>query len=143
MVFYSYIIIEIRKGHKKRYIRLEDKHKTKIGSKGLFNSINEFMDYLNENCSDNGLSNVENKVYCIQVGGKYLKVITCLKDNVATGGGGSVYCFIDAKTGDIYKSAGWRAPYTKGKNAVRSNVMDDDYKSIPTRNMLYGGWLYL
>ena len=127
----------------KRYIRLEDKHKSKIGSKGLFNSINEFMDYLNENCSDNGLSNVENKVYCLQVGGKYLKVVTCLKDNVATGGGGSVYCFIDAKTGDIYKSAGWRAPYTKGKNAVRSNVMDDTYKTIPTRNMLYGGWLYL
>ena len=125
----------------KRYLRLEDKHKTKIGSKGLFNSVNSFMDYLNENCSDKGLNRSD--AYCLQVGGKYLKVVECSSENVITGGGGRVYCFINASNGDIYKSAGGRAPYTKGKNAVRSNVMDDTYKTLPVKSLYYGSWLYL
>ena len=118
-------------------MRLEDKHKAKIGSKGLFNSINEFVDYLNENCKYR-----PEDAYCLQVGGKYLKVVSCSQDNVATGGGGSVYCFIEAKSGDIYKSAGWKQPYTKGNNAVRSNVMEDTYKTLDVRALRYGGWLY-
>ena len=120
----------------KRFIRLEDKHRTKIGSKGLFNSINSFVDYLNDECSDRD-------VYCLQVGGKYLKVVECSRESVATGGGGRVYCFIEAKSGDIYKSAGWNAPYTKGTNAVRSNVMEDTYKNTDVKNLRYGSWLYL
>ena len=127
----------------KRYKNLTDKHKTKIGSKGLFNSINDFVDYLNENCSDKGLKYVKNDVYCMQVGGKYIKVITCGEENVTSGGGGSVYCFIDTNNGDIYKSAGWKAPYTKGLNAVRSNVMEDTYKTHDVQSLRYGGWLYL
>ena len=122
----------------KRFIRLEDKHKTKIGSQGLFNSINEFVDYLNENCGYR-----DDDAYCLQVGGKYLKVVECSKENVATGGGGRVYCFIEAKSGDIYKSAGWKAPYTKGVNAVRGNVMENTYRSHDVKDLRYGGWLYL
>ena len=118
-------------------MRLEDNHKAKIGSKGLFNSINEFVDYLNDNCKYSSTD-----AFCIQVGGKYLKIVSCSMNNVATGGGGSVYCFIEAKSGDIYKSAGWKQPYTKGKNAVRSNVMEDTYKTLDVRALRYGGWLY-
>ena len=122
----------------KRFMRLEDKHKAKIGSKGLFNSINEFVDYLNDNCKYR-----DTDAFCLQVGGKYLKVVSCSEENVATGGGGSVYCFIEAKSGDIYKSAGWNAPYTKGNNAVRSNVMNDTYKTLDVKSLRYGGWLYI
>ena len=60
-------------------MRLEDKHKAKIGSKGLFNSINEFVDFLNDNCKYNDTDR-----FCIQVGGKYLKVVSCSEQNVAT-----------------------------------------------------------
>ena len=119
-------------------MNLEDKHLKKIGSRGLYNSINEFVDYLNENCKYR-----DDDAYCLQVGGKYLKVVECALANVATGGGGRVYCFIEAKSGDIYKSAGWKAPYTKGVNAVRSNVMDNTYKSHDVKSLRYGGWLYL
>ena len=118
-------------------MRLEDKHLSKIGSRGLFNSINSFVDYLNDNCKYR-----DTDAFCLQVGGKYLKVVSCSQENVATGGGGSVYCFIEAKSGDIYKSAGWKQPYTKGKNAVRSNVMEDTYKTLDVRALRYGGWLY-
>ena len=119
-------------------MNLEDKHLKKIGSRGLYNSINEFVDYLNENCKYR-----DDDAFCLQVGGKYIKVVSCSEKNVATGGGGSVYCFIETLTGDIYKSAGWSAPYTKGKNAVRSNVMDNTYKALDVKSLRYGGWLYL
>ena len=37
---------------------------------------------------------------------------------------GSIHCFVERTTGDIYKPAGWKAPYTKGNNAVRGNIYD-------------------
>ena len=52
---------------------------------------------------------------------------------------GSIHCFVESTTGDIYKPAGWRAPYTKGKNAVRGNIYD---ASTFEKTDLYGGWLY-
>ena len=52
---------------------------------------------------------------------------------------GSIHCFVDSKTGDIYKPAGWRAPYTKGNNAVRGNIFDP---STYQKTDLHGGWLY-
>ncbi len=52
---------------------------------------------------------------------------------------GSIHCFVDSKTGDIYKPAGWRAPYTKGNNPVRGNIYD---ASTFEKTDLHGGWLY-
>ena len=37
---------------------------------------------------------------------------------------GSIHCFVESTTGDIYKPATWRAPYNKGKNCVRGNIYD-------------------
>ena len=52
----------------------------------------------------------------------------------------SVYCFVEKETGNIYKAAGWRAPYLKGNNPVRGNIYDvDSYKNADT----YGSWLYV
>ena len=53
---------------------------------------------------------------------------------------GSIHCFVDKTTGDIYKPAGWRAPYTKGNNAVRGNIYDS---STFVKTDLHGGWLYV
>ena len=52
---------------------------------------------------------------------------------------GSIHCFVERTTGDIYKPAGWKAPYTKGNNAVRGNIYD---KSSFKKTDMHGGWLY-
>ena len=52
---------------------------------------------------------------------------------------GSIHCFVESTTGDIYKPAGWKAPYTKGKNAVRGNIYD---ASSFEKTDMHGGWLY-
>ena len=52
---------------------------------------------------------------------------------------GSIHCFVESTTGDIYKPAGWKAPYTKGKNAVRGNIYD---ASTFEKTDMHGGWLY-
>jgi len=52
---------------------------------------------------------------------------------------GSIHCFVEKTTGDIFKPAGYKAPYTKGKNCVRGNIYD---ASTFQKTDLHGGWLY-
>ena len=52
---------------------------------------------------------------------------------------GSIHCFVEKTTGDIFKPAGYKAPYTKGKNCVRGNIYD---KSSFKKTDMHGGWLY-
>tara|TARA_R110000744_G_scaffold273768_1_gene386988 strand:+ start:166 stop:597 length:432 start_codon:yes stop_codon:yes gene_type:complete len=52
---------------------------------------------------------------------------------------GSIHCFVESTTGDIYKPAGWKSPYTKGNNCVRGNIYD---ASTFEKTDLHGGWLY-
>ena len=52
---------------------------------------------------------------------------------------GSIHCFVEKTTGDIFKPAGYKAPYTKGNNAVRGNIFDT---SSFQKTDLHGGWLY-
>ena len=52
---------------------------------------------------------------------------------------GSIHCFVERTTGDIFKPAGWKAPYLKGNNAVRGNIYD---KSSFKKTDMHGGWLY-
>ena len=47
----------------------------------------------------------------------------------------SVYCFIDKRNGDIYKSAGWRAP---AKGIRGSILVTDSYANADWSD----GWLY-
>ena len=54
---------------------------------------------------------------------------------------GKVVCFVEKETGNIYKPAGWRAPYTKGNNPVRANV--HDYDTYMNKTDPYGSWLYV
>ena len=52
---------------------------------------------------------------------------------------GSIHCFVEKTTGDIFKPAGYKAPYTKGNNCVRGNIYD---KSTFEKTDMHGGWLY-
>jgi len=44
----------------------------------------------------------------------------------------SVYAFVRKKDGAIFKPASWRAPYTKGKSAIRGYVTDEWASSLIT-----------
>ena len=54
---------------------------------------------------------------------------------------GSIHCFVEKETGNVFKPATWRAPYIKGKNAVRGNIYD--LSCIPDNANMCGGWLYI
>ena len=53
---------------------------------------------------------------------------------------GSIHCFVERTTGDIFKPATWKAPYNKGKNCVRGNIYDT---SSFEKTDMHGGWLYV
>ena len=82
-------------------------------------------------------------------GRKYIKVkyfTTNVDTNYETGEktlvedkNGSIHCFVEKQTGDIFKPAGWKAPYLKENNAVRGNIYD---KSSFQKTDMHGGWLY-
>ena len=88
--------------------------------------------------TDGGRKYIKVKYYQTNVNNEYhedgTKTTTLVKDTR-----GSIHCFVDSKTGDIYKPAGWRAPYTKGNNAVRGNIFDT---TTFEKTDLHGGWLY-
>ena len=110
-----------------------------------------FCDKLKENCKEyvakfNHMDSVQFK----PCGGrKYIKVryfLTNVNTNHETGEktlvkdtNGSIHCFVEKTTGNIFKPAGWRAPYLKGVNAVRGNIYD---ASTFEKTDMHGGWLY-
>ena len=91
-----------------------------------------FLEMVTENSNlhyKNRFSSLTPPTYTIKGGRKYDKVTT---DR-------SVYCFVEKETGNVYKPAGWRAPYTKGNNPVRGNIYNvSSYESADP----YGSWLY-
>ena len=110
-----------------------------------------FCDKLKENCKQyvekfNHMDSVEFK----PCGGrKYIKV-KCFETNVFTNHetgektlredkNGSIHCFVERTTGNIFKPATWRAPFLKGKNSIRGNVFDS---STFEKTDMHGGWLY-
>ena len=92
---------------------------------------------------------MDSVVFKTDGGRKYIKVKyfqTNIDTNYETGEktlledkNGSIHCFVEKTTGDIFKPAGWKAPYTKGNNAVRGNIYD---KSSFKKTDMHGGWLY-
>ena len=129
--------------------------KTKVGSTNTYDeAMDNFLAKLTEDGkeyikkyrliddvvfkTDGGRKYIKVKYYETKVSNDYwadgTKTTTLVKDK-----NGSIHCFVDSKTGDIYKPAGWRAPYTKGNNAVRGNIFD---ASTYQKTDLHGGWLY-
>ena len=135
--------------------------KPNITKKTLLDSTTPFgeaMDKFLAKLTENGreyikrYNLIDDVVYKIDGGRKFLKVkyfetrvnndysddgtktTTLVKDTK-----GSIHCFVDKNTGDIYKAATWKAPYTKGNNAVRGSIYDE---SCYEKTDLYGSWLY-
>ena len=132
--------------------------KPEITKKTLLDSTTPFgeaMDKFLAKLTENGREYIkrykliDDVVYKIDGGRKFLKVkyfetristdyetgeVTTTKDTR-----GSIHCFVDKNTGDIYKAATWKAPYTKGNNAVRGSIYDE---KCYEKTDLHGGWLY-
>ena len=126
--------------------------KTQVGSNDTYDeAMDKFLAKLTENGREyiKKYRLIEDVVFKTDGGRKYIKVKyyeTNISTDYETGKvtktkdtRGSIHCFVDSKTGDIYKPAGWRAPYTKGNNAVRGNIFN---ASTYQKTDLHGGWLY-
>ena len=128
--------------------------KLRIKPTSFDEAMNVFCDRLEENCK----AYVDTFKYMDSVkfrpdgGVKYIKVKQFQKnwntdyndDGTTTktlvgGENGSIHCFVEKSTGDIYKPAGWKSPYLKGNNAVRGNIYD---ASTFQKTDMHGGWLY-
>ena len=118
-------------------------------------SFDEAMEKFCNKLTENSIPEVERFNFMKSVtykacgGRKYIKVKyfqTNVDTNYETGvktlledKNGSIHCFVEKSTGDIFKPAGYKAPYTKGKNCVRGNIYD---KSSFQKTDMHGGWLY-
>ena len=134
-------------------IKPKIKTTTKLGIKptSFDGAMANFCDKLKENCETtiNGLKHYKSVKFEPSGGRKYIKVkyfTTRIETDWETGEekiledkNGSIHCFVERTTGDIYKPAGWKSPYTKGNNCVRGNIYN---KSTFEKTDLYGGWLY-
>ena len=129
--------------------------KTQVGSTNTYDeAMDNFLAKLTENGkeyikryrliddvvfeTDGGRKYIKIKYYETKVSNSYwadgTKTTSLVKDTK-----GSICCFVDKNTGDIYKPAGYKAPYTKGNNAVRGSIYDE---STFENTDLHGGWLY-
>ena len=125
--------------------------KLRIKPSSFNEAMNRFCEKLTENCQDyvEKFNHMDSVKFKPCGGRKYIKVksfTTNVNTNHETGEktlvedmNGSIHCFVERTTGDIYKPAGWRAPYTKGNNAVRGNIWDT---SSFQKTDMHGGWLY-
>ena len=114
-------------------------------------AMDKFCDKLEKN-SDNyvaGFKFMKSVKFEACGGRKYIKVkyfttrvetdYETLEETLLEDKNGSIHCFVEKTTGDIYKPAGWKAPYTKGNNCVRGNIYE---ASSFEKTDMYGGWLY-
>jgi len=125
--------------------------KLRIKPTSFDEAMNVFCDRLEENCKPyvDSFNHMDSVTFGADGGVKYIKVKSFqvnIETNHETGvktlvGGdrGSIHCFVEKSTGDIYKPAGWKTPYTKGNNCVRGNIYDT---SSFEKTDLHGGWLY-
>ena len=79
----------------------------------------------------NGISPID---YQVETGKKYHKVVM-----IDGGGSRSVHCFIDKQTGQVYKSASWKAP-AKGVRYDLRLIADREY--LLENADWSGGYLY-
>ena len=84
-----------------------------------------------------GISNYD---FIIESGNKYHKVIMSIDNGGTRAPSRSVHCFIDKKTGEVYKSASWKSP-AKGVRYDLRLIKDREY--LLANADWSGGYLYV
>ena len=128
--------------------------KLRIKPTSFDEAMEKFCEKLTENVKPevDKFSHMHSVRFSVDGGRKYIKVKSFQKnwntdyndDGTVTktlvgGDKGSIHCFVERTTGDIFKPATWRAPFTKGKNCIRGNIYDT---SSFQKTDMHGGWLY-
>ena len=108
--------------------------KTQVDNKDDYSTaLQKMIDRIDEQYGEYYNKNLSNLTYSpitVNPGRRFDKLV---QDN-------SVYCFVEKSTGDVYKSATWRQPYTQGKNCVRGSIYDTS--TYWDKELKYGSWLY-
>ena len=117
-------------------------------------AMNQFCERLTENVKPevDRFNHMHSVTFGVGGGVKYIKVKSYTKNwstdynddgtitkTLVGGERGSIHCFVEKTTGNIFKPAGYKTPYTKGNNCVRGNIYD---KSTFEKTDMHGGWLY-
>ena len=130
---------------------LQTTTKLRIKPTSFDEAMDVFCNKLEENCKPYvaKFNHMDSVTFRADGGSKYIKVKSFqvnIETDYETGqkrlvGGlrGSIHCFVEKTTGNIFKPAGWKSPYTKGNNAVRGNIYDS---STFEKTDMHGGWLY-
>ena len=108
--------------------------KTIVNNKDSYSTaLQKMIDRIDEQYGEYYKKNLSNLTYrgiSVNKGRRFDKLVL---DN-------SVYCFVEKSTGDVYKSATWKQPYTQGKNPVRGSIYDTS--TYWDKELKYGSWLY-
>ena len=133
---------------------LQTTTKLRIKPTSFDEAMNKFCERLTENVKPevDRFNHMHSVTFGVGGGRKYIKVESFQKNwqtdynddgtitkTIVGGERGSIHCFVEKTTGDIYKPAGYGKPYTKGNNCVRGNIYD---ASSFEKTDLHGGWLY-
>ena len=128
--------------------------KLRIKPTSFDEAIESFCSRLTENVKPevDRFNHMHSVTFGVGGGRKYIKVKSYTKNwhtdynddgtitkTLVGGERGSIHCFVERTTGDIYKPAGYKTPYTKGNNCVRGNIYDS---SSFEKTDMHGGWLY-
>ena len=129
--------------------------KLRIKPTSFDEAMTAFCDRLTENVKPevDRFNHMHSVRFGVGGGRKYIRVESFTKNwstdynddgtitkTIVGGDKGSIHCFVEKTTGDIFKPATWRAPFTKGKNCIRGNIYDS---STFEKTDLHGGWLYV
>ena len=128
--------------------------KLRIKPTSFNEAIESFCSRLTENVKPevDRFNHMHSVTFGVGGGRKYIKVKSYTKNwhtdynddgtitkTLVGGERGSIHCFVERTTGDIFKPAGYKTPYTKGNNCVRGNIYDS---SSFEKTDMHGGWLY-
>ena len=108
--------------------------KTIVGNTDDYSTaLNKMINRIDEQYGEYYKKNLTNLSYSPITVNKGRRFDKLVQDN-------SVYCFVEKSTGDVYKSATWKQPYTQGKNPVRGSIYDTS--TYWDKELKYGSWLY-
>ena len=92
--------------------------------------------YVKELNNMSRLGLMRDKVFSVSNGRKYAKIIFSSGENQ-----NFVFCFIDRKTGEVYKPASWKSPETKHVRYTITN--EEEAENLANNSDPSGSFLYL
>lgn len=106
-----------------------------IAVRAAITELIEFMDDAAAEYFSKAYPNLKPSVHSAEFGRKYVRIVQGADQH-----GRNVHCFVDARTGGVYKAAGWKAPALNGE---RFNILDPESLSLLKASWdPHGGYLY-